>query len=258
MLALCVAIVAVFLITRINGGTPTVFGYSIYRVSSGSMEPELMTGDVILNKTVDDISALKVGDIITFEGSGETEGMLITHAIIVAPHTGENGSIVLQTKGNANEVADAEITADSIKSIMICKIPFLDEVYTFFLSPWGLLTFIGLLVLVFFDEVINIVRILTGNVNDEDQEDINKIIERVQREDLQKKPGEKDDQSHKSKVTKTDKNVRKQKKSRNKSQAHIGGRKNQNKQHKKKLRKIRKKQRINNQKIRKKSKNKRV
>ena len=63
--------------------------------------------------------------------------------------------------------------------------------YEIFLSPWGLLIFIGLLLFVFFDELLNIVRIVTGNYKDEDEEDINDIIARIQREDREKALAEK-------------------------------------------------------------------
>ena len=41
-----------FLVSRINGGTPSVFGYTFHRISSGSMEPELKVDDVILDYEV--------------------------------------------------------------------------------------------------------------------------------------------------------------------------------------------------------------
>lgn len=182
-----VSVVLVFLVSRVNGSVPSVFGYSIYRVSSGSMEPELMVGDVILDKEVTDPQELKVGDIVTYKGSGSLSGMLITHKIIKAPYTNENGVVMLQTKGIANEVPDKEISADSVKAVMVCEIPVLDVVYNVFLSPWGLLIFIVLLVLIFIDEIITIVRILTNNDKTEkDAEDINEIIDRLQSEKYNK------------------------------------------------------------------------
>ena len=39
--------VVYFLSAKINGGIPSLFGYSVLRVSSGSMEPRLSVGDVI-------------------------------------------------------------------------------------------------------------------------------------------------------------------------------------------------------------------
>ncbi len=177
-----VTVLVTFFMSRKNGETPSLFGYSILRVSSGSMEPELMVNDVILDHKVDDVKTLKVGDIITFRGSGQLEGRLVTHKIIKAPYS-ENGKLMLQTRGIANEIADQPIEAEDVRGIMICKIPYLDTVYNIFLSPWGLLILIGLIVLIFIDEIVTIVRILTGNdVTADEAEDINQIIERLQTE----------------------------------------------------------------------------
>lgn len=181
VVAVLVFSLVVFFASRINGATPTVFGYSMFRVSSGSMEPELLVGDVILAKTVDDKNGIKIGDVVTFE-SEELGNILVTHEVIKAPYS-ENGILMLQTKGVANDVADEPIRADSVREIMVCKIPFLNTVYNIFLSPWGLLIIIGLVVLIFIDEIIVIVRILTNNTKSKkDAENINDIIERLQTE----------------------------------------------------------------------------
>ena len=47
-LVLIVCFVLFTFVSRIMGNTPSVFGYYIFRVSSDSMEPTLMVGDVIL------------------------------------------------------------------------------------------------------------------------------------------------------------------------------------------------------------------
>ena len=172
-----------FFTSRINGSTPSVFGYSIFRVSSGSMEPELMVGDIILDKTVDNPEDLKVGDVITFKSSDYGD-LLVTHKVIKAPYE-ENGKLMLQTKGIANEVEDKPISVDNVKGIMICKVDYLDTVYNVFLSPWGLLILIALIVIIFFDEIITIVKILTNNDKSvKDADNINEIIDRLQAEKL--------------------------------------------------------------------------
>ena len=56
------------MVTRFSGKTPSVFGYTLQRVSTGSMIPTLEIGDVILSRTVSDVSEVKEGDIITFKG----------------------------------------------------------------------------------------------------------------------------------------------------------------------------------------------
>lgn len=186
LIAVMVLTIVISMVSRINGNAPSFFGYTIYRVASGSMEPELMVGDVILDKDVKDPLELKVDDIITFMGSGELDGVYVTHKIIKAPYDDGTG-FMLQTQGVANELADEPIPVEKVKGIFVCKVPFLDAVYNVFLSPWGLLIIIGLIIFIFFGEIINLVRAITGNINDgDDGEDINEIIARVQRENNEK------------------------------------------------------------------------
>lgn len=182
-IVILITVVIFTLYTKINGNVPTVFGYSILRVSSGSMSPELEVGDVIISKDVENADELKLDDVITFYGQGATEGILVTHKVIKSPYVDENGITMLQTKGVANEFADDEISYDRVKSVMVCKISFLATLYSFFLSPWGLIIFIFLLLIVFVDEIINIVKILTSNDEIENKKDINDIIENIKNSD---------------------------------------------------------------------------
>ena len=197
LIAVLVFTLVVFFMSRINGSTPSVFGYSIFRVSSGSMEPELMVGDIILDKTVDNPEDLKVGDVITFKSSDYGD-LLVTHKVIKAPYE-ENGKLMLQTKGIANEVEDKPIRVDNVKGIMICKVDYLDTVYNVFLSPWGLLILIALIVIIFFDEIITIVKILTNNDRSvKDADNINEIIDRLQAEKLKEQAEKVKEQSEKT------------------------------------------------------------
>lgn len=183
LIVVLVFTLVVFFTARINGSTPSVFGYSIFRVSSGSMEPELKVGDIILDKVVENPEDLKVGDVITFK-SDDYGDLLVTHKVIKAPYE-DNGKLMLQTKGVANELEDKPISTDKVKGIMICKVDYLDTVYNVFLSPWGLLILIALIVIIFFDEIITIVKILTNNDRSvKDADDINEIIDRLQAEKL--------------------------------------------------------------------------
>lgn len=174
-----------FLLIRVSGGTPSLFGYTIQRVSSGSMVPELAVGDVILSKEVEDIETVMMGDIITFKGGPSFGNQNVTHRVVVSPHV-EDNVIVLTTKGDANDVADNPIRADQVQSKYIRTVGFLTKLYSVFLSPWGLIVFIVLLLFIFFDELINIIRIATHTLPEDKEESISEIIERLQREDAEK------------------------------------------------------------------------
>lgn len=172
------------LVSRINNSNPSLFGYSIYRVASGSMSPELEIGDVILGKSVDDPMEIEVGDVVTFEGKGELSGKLVTHKVIVAPHE-EDVVIKLQTKGVANEIPDSPITADRIVSLVVTKVEFLTAFYDYFFSPLGLLTAIGLIILVFIDELIVMIKTIAGYDNKKKPQSIDEIIGRIQNENTE-------------------------------------------------------------------------
>lgn len=180
-----------FLLTRISGETPTVFGYSIQRVSSGSMEPALQVGDIILSRKISEPEEIGTSDIITFKGGEYFGNNSVTHRVIVPPYQSANDEYFLLTKGDANSEADPEIPFRSVQFKMISKIKFLNYFFDFFLSPWGLIIFIGALLIIFIDELINLVRIASHNYPDEQEESINEIMERIQREDAEKARKEK-------------------------------------------------------------------
>lgn len=186
MIIALVAVMSVSFITQITGNTPSLFGYSLYRVSSGSMQPELMVGDIILDKVVENPEALKEGDIITYEGNGVLDGQMVTHKVIKAPYT-EDGKQYIQTQGVANPIPDDPIELDRVRGIMLCEIPILTMFFILFLSPWGFLIVIGLILFIFVDELITVIKILTGNDKSaKEAEDINDIIGRIQSDSADK------------------------------------------------------------------------
>ena len=80
----------------------------------------------------------------------------------------------------ANEIADTPIKADRVQSVVICEIEFLAHFYNFFFSSWGLLAVIALIILVFIDELIILVKTIAGVKPKSQQADIDDIIGRIQ------------------------------------------------------------------------------
>lgn len=176
-----------FIIVKFSGGTPTVFGYSIQRISSGSMEPALNVGDIILSKTVDDPESIHVDDIVTYSGGSQFDYSSVTHRVVTQPTKNAEGIYVLVTKGDANVDADPEIPFTDVKFVMIRKLDFMVTFYNFFLSPWGLITFIAALLAIFFDELLTVVKVMSGNYNEEEDESLKEIIDRLKREEAEAK-----------------------------------------------------------------------
>ncbi len=156
LLIVLVAIVVFVFITRLSGESPSIFGYHIFRVSSGSMEPTLMVGDVIVVRACDP-DEIQKGDIITYKSvEGDMKGSEITHLVVEEPYE-EDGVWHYQTKGIAEGVAlDRPITYDQVEGKYIRTLPFVNKLYTFFLSPYGLITFIFIIIALFGYEMVSL------------------------------------------------------------------------------------------------------
>lgn len=174
------------MISRFSGNTPSLFGYSLFRVSSGSMSPELEVGDVILVRQCDGKTVEK-GDIVTYVAtSGEMSGRLITHRVVKSPYQ-EGGEYYVITKGDANNADDDPVNVDKIEGKMLTKVGFLNALFDFFVTPWGLLVIIALVILAFANEIVVLVKAIFGiGYEDNYKESVEDIIERYQRENSKK------------------------------------------------------------------------
>ena len=97
---------------------PSVFGYRPFIVLSGSMEPGIHKGDMILTKIVD-ATTLGVNDVIAFK---DAEGTVTTHRIIDVVQ--EKGETYFITKGDNNGSQDRNLVSLSdVKGLYIGRIP---------------------------------------------------------------------------------------------------------------------------------------
>lgn len=163
LLVLLVLLVVYITAQRFLGHAPTLFGYQVLRVSSGSMEPKLNIGDVILSKEVT-AQELNTGDIITYKGTqGAVAGKLVTHAVTQAPYVGEDGLYRIQTQGiSEGAPPDPLITQTQLVGRMVCVIPFINYLYNFFLTPWGLVVIILVILILFLGEFITLIKLISS------------------------------------------------------------------------------------------------
>ena len=77
------------------------FGWRVDAVLSGSMEPQVMTGSLVVTRPVEP-EAIAVGDIITFRQAAAAE-TLITHRVT---GIGQSSFLYFETKGDANDKPD--------------------------------------------------------------------------------------------------------------------------------------------------------
>lgn len=115
-------------------GDFSLLPFTFLSVESGSMEPDLSVGDLIIDREVP-YEDIRVGDTVTFERNGE----LITHRVVRL-----DGSRIV-TKGTANNIEDKSFGPESYLGKVVYVLPGLGRVLRFFSNPWSLLC--GIIVL---------------------------------------------------------------------------------------------------------------
>jgi signal peptidase len=106
-------------------------GYRIYVVHTGSMQPALPIGSIVIDKPAAGLNGLKPGDVITFRHSDLTTDV-VTHRIASL-----DGGLI-QTKGDANTTPDAwNIRPNQVKGVEISVVPRLGYLLVFLRQPAG-------------------------------------------------------------------------------------------------------------------------
>ena len=118
--------------SKISGEDVNLFGYQVKTVLSGSMEPEMQTGSIIVIETGGDTTEFQKNDIITFITE---EHIPVTHRITEVINGGEQ----YMTKGDANDGPDLHpVHAENIIGTYTgVTIPYVGYVLSFATSKQG-------------------------------------------------------------------------------------------------------------------------
>ncbi len=123
--ALLIVILAVIMSAKLQGKVPQIFGYSVMRIATGSMEPDLMVGDYILVRECDP-DDVKKGDIISFYSKDPAiYGLPNTHSVAEEPTVTDSG-IEFVTRGVANvKNDDYRVSEDMLIGKYVATLGFL-------------------------------------------------------------------------------------------------------------------------------------
>lgn len=134
---------------------------NVYSVQSGSMEPSLKTGSMII---VYPLNSYKINDIITFRSNEEQmKTNNITHRIFEIENV--NGNIFYVTKGDANDSQDNErIVKSQIIGKVMLGIPYMGYLVNFIKTLAGLIVLIIVPSLIIIYEEINNIKKETKNI----------------------------------------------------------------------------------------------
>ena len=117
---------------------PISGNFELLVVQSGSMEPAIKTGGLVVVKPA---AEYNVGDIITF-GTGTRKATVITHRIYEKEV--DNGRISYVTKGDANDSSDSnKVLKEDVIGKVLFSVPFFGYVVDFAKTPMGFAFIIG-------------------------------------------------------------------------------------------------------------------
>lgn len=134
-------VVMVFFVVKgkMEGGAPSIAGYKLYIVLSGSMVPVFDTGSVIGVKDVEP-KQVAAGDIITFKDPKDPN-RIVTHRVVEVIN--DNGQLGFVTRGDANEDIDSvPVPEDNLIGRARFWVPYAGYALDYTRSKKGLLTLV--------------------------------------------------------------------------------------------------------------------
>lgn len=190
----------VIVLQRISANNQSIGGYKIFRVITGSMEPEYEVGEVVISKEVNP-KDIKVGDDIVYLGRvGEYSGKIIMHNV-VAIDTDENGDLIFHAKGlQSNSVEDPQIREDQIYGVVTYTSSILTILYDLATNIYSIFAIVIILVLNVFiafntpkktkkkrkkKKFANTSDILEADLSEEDIEEMEEDISEEADEDIE-------------------------------------------------------------------------
>ena len=104
LLVMTVALCLYAAIQAMTKGYVQIFGISMFRVVTGSMEPQIPVGALLLTKATD-IDKIALRDVVCFRTQDAAIwGKVVTHRVVEILQM--NGEILLRTQGDANLASD--------------------------------------------------------------------------------------------------------------------------------------------------------
>lgn len=174
VVVILIAVLMTFASLNTNeNGLPEIGGYMVMNIQSGSMEPTIMTGDLIITKEISDKRTIKKGDVVSFVQYEDDTPIIVTHRITAV--NDNFGDISYTTKGDSNKTVDEKnITPSAIVAKYDgFRIPILGYIFSFLSGRLGFFIFIILPLFALF--VYQLYKFITAIIEDKKQELIAKI-----------------------------------------------------------------------------------
>lgn len=181
--AIALILVSVFVLLSVvltpAGQVPQVLGYSVFRVMTGSMEPEIRENSLLLvQKTPPE--DIVPGDVISFFSPDPMlEGAVNTHRVVRIEK--ENGRTQFITKGDANVIEDIYPTdASALVGRVVFQSYGLGKTVSLLANPlvFGIIILLPLLIILLMN-LYRAVRIAADIAKKEEEEAVRKALEEI-------------------------------------------------------------------------------
>ena len=135
-ICMMILIIILSIVSNTKSGISSIFGYMPMKVLTGSMEPSIKVGDIVVVRKRP-VSDIKIGDVITYKTEGN---IYITHRVVQI--FTEGNDLKFKTKGDANNIEDKDsIYEDQLIGKLAFRIPKGGYIVDFIKEPIGFITF---------------------------------------------------------------------------------------------------------------------
>ena len=181
--AIALILVSVFVLLSVvltpAGQVPQVLGYSVFRVMTGSMEPEIREDSLlVVQKTPPE--DIVPGDVISFFSPDPMlEGAVNTHRVVRIEK--ENGRTQFITKGDANVIEDIYPTdASALVGRVVFQSYGLGKAVSLLSNPlvFGIIILLPLVIILVMN-LCRAVRIAADMAKKEEEEAVRKALEEI-------------------------------------------------------------------------------
>ena len=181
--AIALILVSVFVLLSVvltpAGQVPQVLGYSVFRVMTGSMEPEIREDSLLVVKKTPPEDIVP-GDVISFFSPDPMlEGAVNTHRVVRIEK--ENGRTQFITKGDANVIEDIYPTdASALVGRVVFQSYGLGKAVSLLANPlvFGIIILLPLLIILLMN-LYRAVRIAADIAKKEEEEAVRKALEEI-------------------------------------------------------------------------------
>lgn len=148
LIIMCLILTIIIVMQKVTNSNRTILGYRIFRVITGSMEPEYDIGQVVICKEVEP-NEINVGNDIVYLGTyGEYSGKIIMHEVVGIDQDENGNNVNFHAKGlHSASVEDPQIKANQIFGVVKFKSGILTLMYNLATSIYSSFIIITILVL---------------------------------------------------------------------------------------------------------------